>query len=89
MRVLISFINRRGWSLHILSADSQTILVGHRKVRNTEILLRVVAKLGGNVALAEADIRCWDRGNVWIDLTPAQCEFFGIVSPDKIPSSET
>jgi hypothetical protein len=87
MRALINFINRGGCSLHIhiLAADSRTILVGHRKVRNTETLLRVVAKLGGDVALAEADIRRSDRGSVWIDLTPAQCEFFGIVSPAKIP----
>jgi hypothetical protein len=54
------------------------VLVGYRGVRDQEMLLRIVAKLHGDVAEVEENIRRWGRGNVWIDPSPEQCKALGI-----------
>jgi hypothetical protein len=79
MRALMNFMHRDGWWFHILAADAKTVLLGYRKAASKEALLRIVAKLGGSVDEAELDIRRWRRGGVWIEPSPAQCRFLGIV----------
>ena len=37
-----------------------------KELKREEALQRIIAKLGGNVADAETDIRRWNRGSVWI-----------------------
>ena len=77
MRALMNFMHNRGWSFHIVAEDCKTVLVGYRHVASREVLLRIVAKLGGSVADAETDIRRWNRGSVWIEPSPAQYRFLG------------
>jgi hypothetical protein len=45
----------------------------------------MIAKMHGDVAEAQRKIRGWSRkirgwsrGSVWVELSAAQCEFFGI-----------
>jgi hypothetical protein len=78
MRALMNFMHNRGCSFHIVAEDCKTILVGYRTAPSREALLRIVAKLGGSVADAETDIRRWNRGSVWIELSPAQCQALAI-----------
>ncbi len=78
MRALMNFQERDGWWFNVLAADARTVLVRSRRVRDQETLLRIVAKVGGDPALAAGDIRRWSRGAVWIDLSSAQCRYFGI-----------
>jgi len=42
------------------------------------MLLRIIAKLGGDLEEAKADIRRWNRGSVWINPSAAQCKALGI-----------
>jgi hypothetical protein len=86
MRALMNFQENRGWSFHILAEDCKTMLMGYRPAPSKEVLLRIIAKLGGSVADAEIDIRRWNRGSVWIDLSEGQSKYFGITS-GKYPSS--
>jgi len=79
MRALMNFMHRDGWWFHILAEDCKTVLVGYTKAADKGALLRIVAKLGGSVEDAELDIRRWRRGSVWIEVSPPQCEFFGIL----------
>jgi hypothetical protein len=72
MRALMNFMHRDGWWIHILAEDCRTVILGYRSV------LRIVAKLHGDVAEAERNIRRWGRGSVWIDPSPAQCKALGI-----------
>jgi hypothetical protein len=69
---------REGWSTHIIGEDCRTVLLSSCSVRDEETLLRIVAKLHGDVAEVEHDIRRWGRGSVWIDPSPAQCRALGI-----------
>ena len=78
MRALMNFMHRDGWSFHIIAEDCKTVLVGYRSVLNEETLLSMIARMGGSVEVAKQDIRRWGRGSVWIDLSPAQCKYFGI-----------
>ena len=78
MRALLNYMHRDGWSLHILAEDCKTVLLGYRSVRDQETLLRIIAKLHGDVAEAENNIRRWGRGSIWIDPSPAQCKALGI-----------
>jgi len=41
----------------------------------------MIAKLRGDIAEAKEHIRRWSRGTVDVNLSPAQCEFFGLLSP--------
>jgi hypothetical protein len=81
MRALMNFMHNRGWSFHVLAEDCKTSLTGYRIVRDKEALLRIIAKLGGSVASAEIDIRRWNRGSVWVEPSPAQCQALGIARP--------
>jgi hypothetical protein len=74
MRALIHFMYRGGWSFQILAADCETLLIGYRRVRSKQILLRVVGKLGGSVELAEAQMAGSNRGSVWVDVSPSNFE---------------
>ena len=74
----MNFMHNRGWSFHVLAEDCKTVLVGYRHVANREALLRIVDRLGGSAADAETDMRRWNRGSVWIEPSPAQCEALGI-----------
>jgi hypothetical protein len=74
-------MHRDGSTFHIIAEDCKTVLVGYRHVASREALLRIVAKLGGSVAAAEQDIRRWNRGSVWIEPSPAQCEALRIARP--------
>jgi hypothetical protein len=49
MRALMNFMHRDGWSFHIIAEDCKTVLVGYRKVESQETLLRIIAKLGGDI----------------------------------------
>ena len=53
-------------------------LLSLRPARDQETLLRIVAKLHGDVAEAEADIRRWGRGSIWIDPSLEQCNALGM-----------
>jgi hypothetical protein len=77
MRALMNFMERDGWTMHILAADARTVLLGYRSVRDQEMLLRIVAKLHGDVAEVEENIRRWGRGSVWIDPSAEQCKSAG------------
>jgi hypothetical protein len=78
MRGLMNFMHRDGWSLHILAEDCRTVLVGYRRVQDQETLLRIVAKLHGDVTELKRGIKQWGRGSVWIDPSPEQCKALGI-----------
>ena len=72
---------RGGWSFQILAADCETLPIGYRRVRNKQILLRVVGKLGGSVELAEAQMAGSNRGSVWVDVSPLE-----VRDPSSAPS---
>ena len=74
----LNFMHRDGWSLHIIAADCKTVLLTFRCVRDEMTLLRIVAKLGGDVGKAKRDMNRWGRGSVWIDPSPVQCKALGI-----------
>lgn len=63
---------------HILAEDCKTVLMSYRPAPSEGILLRIIARIGGNLEDAKADIRRWNRGSVWIDPSPEQCEALGI-----------
>jgi hypothetical protein len=70
------------WSFHLTAEDCQTALTSWRDISgDKEALLRIIAKLHGSVEDAEHDISRWNRGGVWVDLSPAQCRYFGIQAP--------
>ena len=74
----MNFQHRGGWSFHIIGEDCRTVLLSYRCVAGRDALSRIVAKLHGDTAQAENDIRRWGRGSVWIDPSPAQCKALGI-----------
>ena len=78
MRALMNFMHRDGWSFHIIAEDCKTVLVGYRKVESQEMLLRIIAKLGGDIEEACRSIEQWSRGSVWINPSPARCKALGI-----------
>ena len=80
MGALMNFQYRDGWSLHIIGEDCKTVLLGYRNVRDQEMLLRIIAKLHGDPAKAESDIKRWGRVSVWIEPSPAQCKALGIAN---------
>jgi hypothetical protein len=82
-RALMNFMDRDGWTFHIVGEDCRTLLVGYRKVKDEETLLRIIARLTGDVAEAKSKIDYCSRGSVWIDLSEAQCRFFGIPWKDR------
>jgi hypothetical protein len=69
---------RDGWSFHLLSEDCQTVLTKWRPIESEEALLRMIAKMRGDVDEAKDDMLRWSRGTVSVDLSPAPCEFFRI-----------
>ena len=77
-RALMNFVDRDGWTFHIIGEDCRTLLVGYRKVKDEETLLRFIARLNGDVAEAKSKIDHCSRRSVRIDLSPAQCRYFGI-----------
>jgi hypothetical protein len=56
----MNFMARDGWTFHILAEDYKTVLVRHRRSRARRAMPRIIAKLGGSVAHAKADIRRWE-----------------------------
>jgi hypothetical protein len=78
VRAYICFQYNRGWFFHLLSVDCTTPLTKWRRIESEEALLGMIAKIRGDIAEAKNDIRRWSRGTVSVDLSPAQCEFFGI-----------
>jgi hypothetical protein len=78
MRAYICFMHREGWSFHLLAEDCQTTLTKWRPVESEEALLGMIAKMHRDVDEAQRKIRGWSRGSVWVELSAAQCEFFGI-----------
>jgi hypothetical protein len=78
MRAYICFQHNTGWSFHLLSEDCRTPLTKWRPIESEEALLAMIAKMHGDVAEAKNDIHRWSRGTVAVDLSAAQCEFFGI-----------
>ena len=78
MRALLNYMYREGWTMHIMGEDCKTVLLGYRKVRDQEALLRIVAKLHGAVAEVETNIQRWGQGSVWIEPSPEQCKALGI-----------
>jgi hypothetical protein len=45
MRALMNFQEGDGWTVHIIGADARTVLMSFSRVRDKEMLLRIVAKL--------------------------------------------
>jgi hypothetical protein len=79
VRVYLFFMLRDGWSFHLTAEDCRTVLTPWRRIAgDKDALLRMIAKLRGSVEDAEHDIRRCNRGGVWVDLSPAQCRYFGI-----------
>ena len=81
MRAYLFFMHRDGWSFHRATDDCRMALTPWRHIADKEALLRTIAKLNGSMEDAEHDIRRWNRGGVWIDLSLAQCRYFGIRTP--------
>jgi hypothetical protein len=84
MRAYLGFMHRDGWSFHLLAEDCQTVLTKWRPIESEESLLGMIAKMHCDVAEAENDIRRWNRGSVWVDLSPEQCKFFVFVEADRV-----
>jgi hypothetical protein len=82
VRAYLYFMLRDGWSFHLLSADRRTPLTGWIRVAGSgpspAPLLRIIARLQGDTAQAQANLRQWSRGGVWVTLSPAQRRFFRI-----------
>lgn len=79
MRAYICFQQNDGWFFHLLSEDCQQPLTKWRPIKSEETLLAMIAKMRGDITEAENSIHRWSRGTVGVDLSPAQCKFFGIV----------
>jgi hypothetical protein len=74
----MNVMERDGWTMHILAADARTVLLGYRSVRDQEMLLRIVAKLHGDVAEVEENIRRWGRAASGLIPSAEQCKGLGI-----------
>lgn len=75
---LMNFMERGGWSIHIIAEDCKTALVDYRRVANQEPLLSMITRMGGSAEVARQHIRRWGRDSVWIDPSPAECKALGI-----------
>lgn len=79
MRAYLTFQQRDGWSFHLLMDDLGTPLTGWIRVAGDEnTLLGIITRLNGFTEDAKRDIRRWNRGGAWVDLSPAQRRYFGI-----------
>jgi hypothetical protein len=78
MRAVMNFAKANGWWIQILVPYSYSSVVCARKASSREELLRIIGELGGDVGQAATDMQRFQRGCVWIQLTPAECESLGI-----------
>ena len=80
MRAYIRFMHREGWSFHLLAEDCldyadqvKSLVVAGGGVARDDL-----AKMHGDVAEAQRKILGDGAVGVWVELSAAQCEFFGI-----------
>ena len=79
MRVLLNFDHwKNHYNISFLAEDCKTTLGRSHFLSDTDALLRIVARLRGDVAQATQELKQWGRGGVWVDLSPGQRRFFGI-----------
>jgi hypothetical protein len=72
VRILVNFMHRDGWSVHCIGPNHQTQTSPWLDVASEGTLLRLLRAAGATedtMAEVEADIRRWNRGSVWIDVS--------------------
>jgi len=79
MRLLATYGKYKGrWHLSLLREDAQTPAGQRVSFASEAALVNAAAKMRGDAAQVRSDLRRWGQGSAWLDLSPAQCRFFGI-----------
>ena len=84
MRIVVNFMLRDVWFVHCDADDARTPISPILRVRDQNILIRVLRYVGAtdaDVVTIDHDIRHWSHGSVWIDLTPGRKNLLRIRSP--------
>jgi hypothetical protein len=66
------------WYITFLAEDAKTSIGRPRTVKDLEALVRIVDKLHGKGHEVRTCVYNWGQGSVWIELSEAQCRYFGI-----------
>ena len=95
MRALLNYTGARTekpgqWRITFLAEDARTPIGRPHIVKDLEALERLIDKMGGSGARARTDIYNWGQGSEWVNLSEAQCRFFGITyASGASPQSQT
>ena len=74
-RVLMNFLENNGWSIHFIAEDCKTPISRFYTLSSIEALYDLVRRTDpppGTLEEVEHDIRRWNRGSVYLNLTEAE-----------------
>jgi hypothetical protein len=63
----------------LLAEDASTPIGRSITVKDLEALVRIIDKMRGSGAQARTSVYNWGQGSVWVELSPEQCRYFGII----------
>jgi hypothetical protein len=84
VRILVNFMHRDVWHVHSIAEDARTPVGQYVSVTDEATLIRLLRYVGAteeNIEQVREDIRRWNRGGVWIELTPGRKNLLRIRLP--------
>lgn len=82
MRILVNFQDNKGWTVHCLAEDCQTVIAPFLDVASLDTLRRLLQYAGADAEEMKHFEQCvsaWGKGSVWIEnLTDHGAKLFGV-----------